>query len=1182
MILTGINLGQRQQDLNTKVNEAANKNVDFQQIKQSPESSDVDKLFKIDLASKYKNIEYFIEVLKSGDSFHIIRVLKHDWIYDDKYSHIINVDYLEHNVFPYMSAKMKRKLLTSIANNVTNENRCKCFYIYCVSKNLSHNATKFLLHTSESFKLNAIQTQMDMLANLDENLKFFIGNSFELVHAYLKQKENGRNAVFYELRYLYTISNEEYLNILEKYSKVHDDKPICFGLRISKDIIKNHKKRVLNKPLLYVPIINKNILVKHTTSEEAKHYLKALLPENVENFWNHIFISKYRSIIDALSVEEKFKFMKKIFSNKYPGERFEKKSDFYLLDYYEIMTEEERELWALELLEINDEDNYQYYKFLPFDKAFEKMKKEILVTPDALQRNRIFETVLETAKTKEQILRFLEYYYNRHSNERYKDSFISALLDKHSVLDFEEDCFNVVLKLVRGVKNSFYEDKFNALIIIYSILRGKDFTQNGLPVCLKGLIRTSCSITQLTNNVKRLDPERKEIAYQGLREISIGVLKNLLNDTSNEHYHYELKVFIEFYLSFIKYFQKPETDVPEAVMKYVKSKWDDFFNHAFFREENLARDKVMCFLKKDAKLACEFPLIEKYITDSPVWRNEDFRLTRFLRKLKVYFSHDLAPEYVKYFSQCLIDKTKPKKLVNTAIHGIFQLADENHKLDVCMKYVPENPKINHVEMDETLLVIQEAICRYAFYARPNLPLPKILLYVKGDYVPFCLQMFNYFVANLPPQLCLQFVEALINAPVKIQKHGLRLAFQCFSVEDLKKLIVKVWTKNKNISLRMVMYTSMFQSIQNQDPNNQIELFKLFKTMTLDLQKDDHEDIFRVIRSAYLLPEHLKGDYYEAAWTAISKFPDCTKGSQRKCAVLVGMVDNVSLLNKEFLLSVIEDHIRDVLMEQQNLGDESIRSAKWDLVTTYIIKVIDEEGHKTNLKLVKLVIQKCLEKWNEVNDEIFTMRQLCHDIINRLVEKNTEERDSYSKSNAIFDSILQDLLNVLPVEEVYLIFWDLKLTIIINKVADFGLEKIKHGSEKHSRKTEILKDVSLNFANEIGALVHDLVEKGLYHVSFVEKIAEKIDANIANLRNMLNINDISLFEMHISIGNSLTNLNMAEIYLLVARILPLECEEGYEEEYRKVLEKIKSCHNSEVRCCVYQKFMNNGFKRRKYY
>ncbi|XP_026316140.1 uncharacterized protein LOC113227433 [Hyposmocoma kahamanoa] len=1182
MILTGTNLGQRQHDFNTKVNEAANKRIDFQQIKQNPETSDVDKLFKIDLASKYKNIEYFIEVLKSGDSFHIIRVLKHNWMYDDKYSHIINVDYLEHNVFPYMSIKMKRKLLTNISNNVTNEKRSKCFYIYCVSKCLYHNATKFLLHTSESFKLNAIQTQMDMLNNLDDNLKFFIGDSFELVHAYLKEKKNGRNAIFYELRHMYSISSEEYLDVVEKYSKVHDDKPKCLGLRISKDIMKNHKKRVLHKPRLYIPIINKNILVKHSTSEEAKNYLKALLPENVDHFWSNIFISKYRSIIDALAIGEKFKFLKKIFSDKYPGERFEMKSDFYLLDYYEIMTEEERELWALEHLALNDDDNYQYYKFLPFDKAFERMTKEILVTPDALQRSRILETVVETAKTKDQILKFLEYYYNRHANERYKDSFISVLLDKHSVLDFEEDCFNIVLKLMRSVKTSFYEDKFNALIIIYSILRGKDFTQNGLPVCLKGLIRTSFSITQLTDHVKKLDPERKEITYQGLREISIDVLKNLLADTSNEYYHYELKVFIQFYLSFIKYFQKPNSDVPEAVAKYIESKWEDFSNHAFFVDKKMTRDKVMRFLKKDAKLACDFQLIEKYITESPVCRDEDFRLTTVLRKLKVYFSHDIAQEYLKYFSQCLTEKAKPRQLIHTAIHGIFQLADENRKLDFCMKHVPENPKIDHVEIDERLLVIQEGICRYAFYARPNVPLSKILLYVKGDYVPFCLQMFNYFVANLPPQLCLQFVEALINAPVKIQKHGLRLAFQCFSVEDLKKIIVKAWTKNKNISLRVVMYTSMFQIIQNQDPNNQIELFELFKTMTLDLHKDDHEDTFRVIRKAYLLPEHLKGDYYEAAWKAVSKFPDSTKGSQSKRAVLLGMVDNISLLNKEFLLSVIEDHIRDVLMEQQNLEEQSICSAKWDLVTTLIIKVTDEEGNKTNLKLVKLILQKCLEKWNEVNDEIFTMRQLCHDFINRLVEKNTEERDSYSKSNAIFDSILQDLLNVLPVEEVYLIFWDLKLTMIINKVADFGREKIKYESEKHSRKTEILRDVSLNFANEIGALVHDLVEKGLYHTSFVEKIADKIDSKIVNLQNMLNINSINCFDMYISIADSLTNLNMAEIYLLVARILPLECEEGYEEEYRKLLEKIKSYNNSEVRCCVYQRFMNNGFKRRKYY
>ncbi|KAF9795969.1 hypothetical protein SFRURICE_010066, partial [Spodoptera frugiperda] len=133
IILTGKNLGERHKDLNAKVKEAREKRVDFDELKRTPEQSDVDKLFKIALASKYINIDYIVEVLKCGDPLYISKALKCVWMYDDKYAHIINPDNLQNNIIPFMSTKMKKKMLTAVSMHVRNESRAAEFYNYCMN-----------------------------------------------------------------------------------------------------------------------------------------------------------------------------------------------------------------------------------------------------------------------------------------------------------------------------------------------------------------------------------------------------------------------------------------------------------------------------------------------------------------------------------------------------------------------------------------------------------------------------------------------------------------------------------------------------------------------------------------------------------------------------------------------------------------------------------------------------------------------------------------------------------------------------------------------------------------------------------------------------------------------------------------------------------------------------------------
>lgn len=64
------NLGQRHRSFNTLVHDAYLQNTPISDQK-FPEESALDRLFKIDLASKKKNIDYIIGTLKDDDMLYM-------------------------------------------------------------------------------------------------------------------------------------------------------------------------------------------------------------------------------------------------------------------------------------------------------------------------------------------------------------------------------------------------------------------------------------------------------------------------------------------------------------------------------------------------------------------------------------------------------------------------------------------------------------------------------------------------------------------------------------------------------------------------------------------------------------------------------------------------------------------------------------------------------------------------------------------------------------------------------------------------------------------------------------------------------------------------------------------------------------------------------------------------------
>lgn len=1194
IFLTGNSLGERQKHLNEIVNKATEANT-FDKYKTESGNHDIDNIFLIDLAAKCKNIDFILEILKSGDIVHITRALnKCTWLCDDECANIINVDNLQTHIFPLMSIKMKNKLLCMISINLKTASRSIDFYWYCMKERLFKIAMKFLFSTPESFKNDVILQKSEgfhmVLSNKEEALVNFIRNSFTLAEAFLDNIEAGqkRNDTLDLLRYMYSISGEQYFGLLEKYKTIEycRHEPIRLGSRLSKEIIKKHKDRVLKNPLLYVHLLKKDKITKNSTINDVKVYAVPLLPDEATTFWNINFYEKYKFILDIIPEGERFCFIRKIFTEKYLDEEFEMSKQFYSLNFYNTMTSEEKQNWALRHIDTGEEilgsgNDYNWYKFVCFDKAFEEIKKYILITTDNEKRMKIIHVLIDSAKTQKEVETLLNYYYNRHVNElsHQKKPFLYKLIEKHNVFDFDEKCWIALEKIFYSLDvytSKYIGANYREIALIYYILNMKT-----VPETLIELINTNIiTVFAIKNCSRGLTPEKEDMIFQYLHKFYLKAVET----SSCEDDVKTVARYITSYLDLLDSYSKTKDDIAIIMNKLMKDNWDQLKHHRLLRESgivNFSERNIMQYMKKDATLVIdEFPLIKQYI-------QERFGRTNWLlKKLKIYFQHDIAKRYLQLLNDCLSADDVHYLMTKVAVYGLFKLAEESFKIEFMQKHVPTNPKIDHANISRNLLNIQQGICAYACVSRPPLPTAYIMHYLTGDYVHKCLPMFNYYLMNLPLPACISFVESVIDKPVSIQKHGLRLAFRCYSPENLKSLINDIWKRTKNISMRKILYKSLLDKVLKERYQTQLDLFEILNTLTLDLHQNDDNELFLLLCHSKM-PNHLAGLHLVSGWKAVKKLPERSVNIERMTRVILSIEINVSLVPENEIITITNDHVSKMLDEKEILNDNTKDSlkelfrVKWELTLKHLTNVYNEMQLKNNLEVVRHIIKRCIEMRHEVIKGKLIMREFLWSFIKNLESKsfNCHKIESYSNMKIINDAILKDLHEALPEYEIFILTLELRLSdisrnIIISCIQESGKKLVTNAT---------IRTCLIKFAGAFVVLLNEYIENGKYFASFHRKIEANIIKQLARVSRNIDINfTLNLKEDDLSILMcvGLLKYEITEVYLLIISLLPLDYSGNFISDYENTLCTVKAFKNNEVQYLMFEKFVNSDFMFRK--
>ncbi|XP_050683312.1 uncharacterized protein LOC126978462 isoform X4 [Leptidea sinapis] len=1182
--LNGVSLGERQAELNYKVAEAVKNKINFKDLEALEENSDVDKLYKIDIASKLKRIHYIQGVLKCGDSLYVSRALKYDFIYGDEFSAIINPDNLNQEIFPYMSLRMKKKLLENVASRVRNQTRLQSFFEYCMKIRMFNLAFKFSICLSELTKLYILNTNFDFIKN-QKNCQLFIGDSFILALAYILKLDIVSQDIVMKFSNLFLVDAEKYLDMIEKH--YHKNASTRFGARVSKSIMTKHKDRVLRNPFVYIHILHKKVLAHHSTSEDAKSYIRDLLPDHVDDFWLSNIYSTYKYIFDLIPKSEIFQFYKSAFTNKYETDFFEMNVQFYYLNYFEFLSQEERENIALKHIEAGEEllgENYDFiwYKFVDYEVAFPAIKKCLLVTNDSSIRNDMFKTLVNSARNQRHLENLFIYYYERHVNEPeyYKDVFIDTVADNKNIFEFDEGCWTAFNKILYSIEvytpGCNKRDRFRAFCIIYHIINDIEMPE----ALIYYILHDFNSYEFLKHRDKLTDAQwlqiydnMYEVHHKHMNEIN----ERLITGAGDTQIKNEMLEQIRKFLSLLEFFKKSMNDIPKNILNFITSNIDYFQYCDFFRkdvkEEKITESLLLRLLKKDKRLLILDKTRKNKIFDK---MNDDIglRLNRFAMVLKIYFSNDaIAKEFLEFFQSCIGKATydyKYYRVIKTAVCSLFQLADEDYKVNLMSKYAPIEAKIDHKNIGRDVLSIQEAICRHAGYSRPPVPLSSILQYIKGDYIHFCLPIFNMYLADLPLPKAMQFIEAVLNAPVSIQKHGIRSAFKMFSTENLEKLVRDIWNKSKNVSLRMIIYKALFAKVKNTEGDDQNQLFEILKSFTNTLHEDDQDEVFELLKSNEM-PEKFRAEYLYAAWAAIKLF-SFKKNSNinRKIIIVQTIKNNIGLIEKKYIRTEIIDKFVKIMLDQNGLAQEykprehELNVAMWSLIETYIFFVRNEADLSDSQELLKTIIASCQKSWDRIYQDKYIIREFLCTFFNQYKSNCCDGCDvlvNQINTMTLLELCLQSLINLCPLEEVYLNVLGLKFKIATRKVLSYSLTKVD--------------EIARGFVGEVLPILNDMINKKIFCKIFYSNISSEINSCICVMASYHNCDVKEILTIHVC--SELLGVNKSTS-LLALTLMPTDAYTDHTKGLIKCfLDDLMKINDFEVQSYYYDKFYASSYR-----
>lgn len=967
LVLEGDTLGQKHKYYNKLVHEAVSNKQAIEPT--LSDEDDLQNLLKIDVACKTRNVEFLLNVLKSEDSLYVSRAIKNSkWMITDKqYAHIVNPEYLHTQLSPEMTSTAFNKLMLSVRLNLKDPDRVENFYKYIAERNCEASY-KWLQHCSVTFIENEIKNDdYDIPIHIICRL---VEKSLSIFEKFVKTSSYSRYQLIIDTIFLATINPEKYLDVLETVD--NQRMGIKFNAKATATFMTRCPNRILDKFEFYARALHLPTFVKYIKKQQDIKAFLLNLAKNDKMKWFFTY-SYMEHFIKHMPKESKFEFVKTIFIDKEP---FKGQEDEFAEDCesYKMC----RMQCSMAMPRNTSNQNYQWYKFAPFEVAFTDLKKLIRAESSPPVRNSMLQVLLTCAgRNMTHIRAVLKFYHQKHINEpfKFKIQFVNTFISKCDTHEFDDETWGLLYQLYQSME--VYVKSENSVqsciksIIIRHVIRGEK---------VPDIINEKFTFDTLKPYQHRLKKqEEKEAVFGYLYNFMVAKndtlkittkteledairlcenLLNLLNDWKKElqNYPYVIKQVKEL----IRIKQDSSWDTSMELLYNVNQSW----KKTLFEESiSLCPTLGVCVnaLKHDPGL-----LMRHRTEVETILKNDALLLTVLLSKVRIYWAASLAEEWKTLYLNSLEKPEGQKALVI----GLCTLLNQKQLNDVAKKYAPAESKIDWSEIDEIILSIQKLIAKNMSKARPLPSLDNVLSYAKGDYLQFTVPSLNSILSKMSANKIRQYLPKLLDAPVSLQKFGVRHALGKLNSSELKPIFTEIWNSTKNSTIRTVLFTNTHSLLSKEkNPVHIKDIWELLSMFIDNLSSEENQLIYKKLEKAEDAPLCIRPQVFMKSYTFLKSLP-----AKANCeSILRNMEykapDMMESLDDEFVVNIMLKDFDKKFSKSHDTMYDNLR-----MVASFILSCKDEEKAARRYELfLAPLIDRNLSLWNYAHDGVYHVK-----------------------------------------------------------------------------------------------------------------------------------------------------------------------------------------------------------------
>ncbi|KAL0810941.1 hypothetical protein ABMA28_010235 [Loxostege sticticalis] len=1098
LTLSGDTLGERQRHYNQLLKKQLD-NYPQQVVPWiSYNDNDIDNFMKIDIACHNRDINYILKVLRCKDMLYITRVIKKcRWlIIDNEYSNIITPKYLHKELFPYMMSKAKSKLILHIRLHLRDEKRVKDFYKYFKQFDLS-SALKWLPQCPLEFALDEVSKHASDIR--PPILKRLYKRSFLFLQIIANAINDYRREHFMEAA-LFLLRNhtEEYLDISDStyWSEVPHLK-----IKFLKIIMKVCPQRILDNFSHYISKIDHPTCIKYIEKESIKPFLLNCFKEDKLRYqFSHEILCHY---LIRLPFDDRLDLLKAYRSNKTQNINCKGPDGLNLL------------FSAIEgNASFNSSNVFRWYQCMPFVISFRELTKIIRTELKSDVRHSMFGILLICAgSNSDEIFTLLKYYHDNHINEpfKFKINFLNDFLSVVKAYKFDTEMWTILDNLFCSMEvymnSNLKVKKCIQTIIIYKTIHDEPIPE---------IVETKFIFETLRYYKNKLNIEEGEKLFNYLLENQVRQLENAIENVSNENVFREIIIYLGNIMKLVADWNKHIESysfildkIKECIKIKISNSWKTDLSSLYHTNKSLQTHLVDDSLSLNAcekvllnALKYNQSLFKTYIHEVDLVRYDDTKsLGKLLSKLKIYWpdclAKDWAEDYLKHLNQIGQQKV--------VIKSLAALLSQEDFLNIAKLHIPEEKKIIWSETNELDYSLRKYFAMNIHKVRP-LPAPKIVLwFAKGDYLKFAVPSLSATLANVSNVDKETYIPELVNVPVSLQKHGIRMAFAKLEVEKLVPIFETIWKSTTNCSIRTLLFISTHRILCKEKRQSKVlKLWKFLSGFVEILSNSENEIIYKKLNRIEEVPQIIRSEYCMKAYLYFKKLPEN--------------------LAQEYTLNMLRHHSKEMIeiLDDKFIEDEILKSLDFfpskpreivDLLAMYLLSSKDKETEiKKYERLFKPLIDNAecnsSQNFGELTDFLYS--GLKYYVLS---------------SNGIIPlSIYRSLLNhyreknTLPGEYVALTTWELKhiLIEIIDRVS----------------QTKGNIDIFTTVAPEFGKVCIKQLQKDIKtYFSSIYMLFEHALANVFNSFRLETAHQLHVFK------NMLKDQYTVESYYLVQKMLP---------------------------------------------